>query len=134
MSVRNCSPRAPARAPARTTAAKPIDFMVFIRFFQFDNPIWPLITRSGQKVHFLWEFARSGKKCANQGIPMAGRVVLSPPAERKINPKNLVLTSGLNPIFGRELSGTVRIPRLLLRKPELFHGHLTLAATFETGC
>src|SRR2546428_13409919 len=54
MAVRNCPPQAPAIAPARTTAAKPIDFMVFIRFFQFNNPIWPLITRSGQKVHFLW--------------------------------------------------------------------------------
>src|SRR5436853_5556781 len=58
MSVRNCSPLALPMAPVTIATVKQIDFVVFIMFFRFPNPVCPLITTACQKVHSFMAFLR----------------------------------------------------------------------------
>src|SRR5438132_12846312 len=58
MSLRNCSPLALPMAPVTIATVKQIDFVVFIMFFRFPNPVCPLITTACQKVHSFMAFLR----------------------------------------------------------------------------
>jgi hypothetical protein len=50
--VRKCAPLALAAAPATANNDRKIDFIVFMVFFYFCNPVCPLITGAAQKVPF----------------------------------------------------------------------------------